>query len=106
MLLDRKANRDFSTRFANLFGISFTGFIENSGGFLNCSTMAIEQLGYSVFFIALTSAIAAVARRVNDKLSKEGLVKELIFEAIAAAELCGCCFELIIGRIAVNYIGG
>ncbi|EAT33473.1 AAEL014108-PA [Aedes aegypti] len=63
--------------------------------------MAIEQLGYSVFFIALTSAIAAVARRVNDKLSKEGLVKELIFEAIAAAELCGCCFELII--VADNF---
>lgn len=59
--------------------------------------MAIEQLGFSVFFIALTSFLAATARRLNDKLSKDGLVKELIFEAIAAAELCGCCFELIIG---------
>lgn len=63
--------------------------------------MAIEQLGYSVFFIALSSAIAAVARRLNDKLSKEGLVRELICEAIAAGELCACCFELII--VADNF---
>uniref|UniRef100_A0A1Q3FJU2 Aquaporin n=1 Tax=Culex tarsalis TaxID=7177 RepID=A0A1Q3FJU2_CULTA len=63
--------------------------------------MAIEQLGFSVFFIALSCFLASTARRLNDKLSKDGLVKELIFEAIAAAELCGCCFELII--VADNF---
>ncbi|XP_058463981.1 aquaporin-11 [Malaya genurostris] len=63
--------------------------------------MGIEQLAYSVGFIALTSAIASIARGLNNKLSKDGLVKELIFEAIAAAELCGCCFELII--VADNF---
>lgn len=57
----------------------------------------IEQLGYSAFFIALTCIFAIVARRLNERMSKDGLVKDLIFEAIAAAELCGCCFELIIG---------
>ncbi|XP_058129458.1 aquaporin-11 isoform X2 [Anopheles coustani] len=61
----------------------------------------IEQLGYSAFFIALTCIFAIVARRLNERLSKDGLVKELIFEAIAAAELCGCCFELII--VADNF---
>uniref|UniRef100_A0A182J8E1 Aquaporin n=1 Tax=Anopheles atroparvus TaxID=41427 RepID=A0A182J8E1_ANOAO len=61
----------------------------------------IEQLGYSAFFIVLTCVFAIVARRLNERLSKNGLVKELIFEAIAAAELCGCCFELII--VADNF---
>ncbi|XP_035788197.1 aquaporin-11 [Anopheles aquasalis] len=61
----------------------------------------IEQLGYSAFFIALTCIFASVARKLNERLSKDGLVKELFFEAIAAAELCGCCFELII--VADNF---
>lgn len=52
----------------------------------------------SASFIVLCCALAQVARKVIDRISSiHGLVKELILEAIAAAELCSTCFELIIG---------
>lgn len=52
-------------------------------------------------FIVLCCVLAQVARKVLDRFSSiHGLVKELILEAIAAAELCSTCFELIIGKVA------
>jgi aquaporin rerated protein, invertebrate len=53
----------------------------------------------SVIFIASCCVLAQIARKVINGLSSiHGLVKELIVEAIAAAELCSTCFELIIGE--------
>lgn len=52
----------------------------------------------SASFIVLCCVLAQVARKILDRISSiHGLVKELILEAIAAAELCSTCFELIIG---------
>jgi hypothetical protein len=62
--------------------------------------MGLAELGVSAVFIILTCGLAQAARKVIDRISSiHGLVKELILEAIAAAELCGCCFELIIGNV-------
>ncbi|XP_041982365.1 aquaporin-11 isoform X2 [Aricia agestis] len=55
----------------------------------------------STLFILLTSILAHCLRRLVNSLVKEPLVKLLLEEAIAAAELCGCCFELII--VADNF---
>uniref|UniRef100_U5EGT0 Aquaporin n=1 Tax=Corethrella appendiculata TaxID=1370023 RepID=U5EGT0_9DIPT len=63
--------------------------------------MAIPDLAISTFFIILSCCIASTARKLNRKFFQQGLVQDLIFEAIAAAELCGCCFELII--VADNF---
>jgi aquaporin related protein len=61
--------------------------------------MSLTALGVSTAFICLIAAICVVARRF---VKRSGLpAQELFFEAIAAAELCAQCFELII--IADNY---
>lgn len=61
--------------------------------------MGLVELGVSAGFIILTCLLAQAARKVIDRISSiHGLVKELILEATAAAELCACCFELIIGN--------
>ncbi|KOB79337.1 Aquaporin-12, partial [Operophtera brumata] len=52
----------------------------------------------STLFILLTSLLAHCARRCVQKVVKETFIRLLLEEAIAAAELCGCCFELIIGK--------
>lgn len=63
--------------------------------------MALTDLVISSAFIVLCCALAQTARKVLERFSSiHGLVKELILEAIAAAELCSTCFELIIGKIA------
>lgn len=62
--------------------------------------MALTDLLISSAFIVLCCALAQTARKVLDRFASiNGLVKELILEAIAAAELCSTCFELIIGKI-------
>ncbi|VVD02049.1 unnamed protein product [Leptidea sinapis] len=55
----------------------------------------------STLFILLTSLLAHCARRLVQNLVKEPFVRLLFEEAIAAAELCGCCFELIV--VADNF---
>lgn len=55
-------------------------------------------LAVSTAFIGICSLLAHVGRSFVEKLIKPGLVQELLYEAIAAAELCACCFELIIGK--------
>lgn len=59
--------------------------------------MALPALAVSTAFIGLVCIAACIARKFAKKLAREGLVQELLLEAIAAAELCACCFELIIG---------
>lgn len=60
--------------------------------------MSLGSLVVSTAYMSLSCAIAEFARRLNSRFSRPGLVQELIEEAIASAELCACCFELIIGK--------
>lgn len=58
-------------------------------------------LTVSLFVMALTCFMASVGRRVAVRRTRgRPLVRSLLLEAIATAELCGCCFELIIGKVA------
>lgn len=61
---------------------------------------SMVDLLISSAFIVLCCVLAQVARKLLGRFSSiHGLVKELILEAIAAAELCSTCFELIIGKV-------
>jgi len=60
----------------------------------------VPCIAVSTGYILLVLFLAEAARRILAPLSP-GLVKSAFNEAIAAAELCGACFELII--IADNY---
>lgn len=63
--------------------------------------VTFAPLVVSTLFILLTSLLAHCARRAVQKTVKEPFVRLLLEEAIAAAELCGCCFELIV--VADNF---
>jgi hypothetical protein len=65
------------------------------------STM-LPSLVVSALFILLTLVLAHGARRLLDRIVKDSFMRLLLQEAVAAAELCACCFELIIGRTHVN----
>jgi len=60
------------------------------------STM-LPSLVVSALFVLLTLVLAHGARRLADRFVKDPFIRLLFHEAIAAAELCACCFELIIG---------
>lgn len=60
-------------------------------------SMMSPALMISAGFICFCCILAAVARFVVARTIKSALIQELLYEAIAAAELCSCCFELIIG---------
>lgn len=62
--------------------------------------MSLVSLSISTAYIALTSILAYAARKIIAKTNLPA--KDLFFEAIAAAELCACCFELIIGEIQIQ----
>merc|ERR1711936_727331 len=65
------------------------------------SRMALVPcIAVSTGYILLVLFLCELARKVIAPLNP-GLVKTALNEAIAAADLCGCCFELII--IADNY---
>merc|ERR1711963_948362 len=65
------------------------------------SRMALVPcIAISTGYILLVLFLCELARKVVAPLN-EGLVKTALNEAIAAADLCGICFELII--IADNY---
>uniref|UniRef100_A0A1L8DF20 Aquaporin n=1 Tax=Nyssomyia neivai TaxID=330878 RepID=A0A1L8DF20_9DIPT len=63
--------------------------------------MSLPALLVSTGYMGISCALAQTARKVTSRMVHEGLVQELFFEAIAAAELCACCFELII--VADNF---
>ncbi|KAH8325144.1 hypothetical protein KR074_003400 [Drosophila pseudoananassae] len=64
--------------------------------------MSLASLGISALFMVGCCAAAQIARFLSQRLvTREGIVPTLINEAIAAAELCACCFELII--VADNF---
>lgn len=60
--------------------------------------MSGSALTVSTTFIGVCCVLAAVGRYVVGRTVKSTLLKELMNEAIASAELCACCFELIIGK--------
>lgn len=64
--------------------------------------MSSAALAVSTGFMAVCCGLACIGRRVAQKLLKPGLVQELFFEAIASAEMCAVCFELIIGEYQVS----
>lgn len=61
----------------------------------------MSELGISSGFMIGCCILAQIARKLVQKFVRDGLVPDLLNEAIAAAELCACCFELII--VADNY---
>lgn len=61
--------------------------------------MVNTALAISTGFIGVCCLIAAIGRGIVSRLVKPGLVQELYYEAISTAELCACCFELIIGKL-------
>ncbi|XP_037875962.1 aquaporin-12 isoform X1 [Bombyx mori] len=63
--------------------------------------VTFAPLVVSTLFILLTSLLAHCARRLVHKTINEPFVRLLFEELIAAAELCGCCFELIV--VADNF---
>lgn len=56
------------------------------------------SLAISCGFMGLCCLFATFARILVSRTVNSALAKELLYEAIAAAELCACCFELIIGK--------
>lgn len=56
------------------------------------------SLAISCGFMGLCCLLAAFSRIIVSRTVNSPLIKELLYEAIAAAELCSCCFELIIGK--------
>lgn len=63
--------------------------------------MSWASLSVSALYIILTCALAHIGRCLVDRFVLQPFVKNLFQEAIAAAELCASCFELII--VADNY---
>ncbi|XP_037950750.1 aquaporin-11-like [Teleopsis dalmanni] len=64
--------------------------------------MSMSSLAISTGFMVGCCIAAEIARRIAKRmLNEDGIVPILINEAIAAAELCACCFELII--VADNF---
>ena len=55
----------------------------------------------SLGYIALVMFLAEAARRLVDPLSPS-LLKTALYELIAAAEMCGTGFELIIGKYLIK----
>ena len=56
------------------------------------------SLAVSTGYIILTCAICAILRRLVGAVTVPGLGRLLLLELIAAMDLCGCCFELIVGK--------
>lgn len=63
--------------------------------------MVLASFVLSVCFIVLTCFLAHTARQIINAFINEPFVRLLFQEAIAAAEMCACCFELIV--VTDNY---
>lgn len=60
--------------------------------------MSGAALAVSTAFIGTCCVLAVIGRYIVQRTVKSTLLRELMNEAIASAELCACCFELIIGN--------
>ncbi|XP_065340670.1 aquaporin-11 [Cloeon dipterum] len=63
--------------------------------------LEISPLAYSVLCIVFTASLSQYLRNAVRSASDPGVWRQCLEEMVAAFELCGCCFELII--IADNY---
>ena len=61
----------------------------------------VPCIAISTGYILLVMFLCELARKTVAPLN-DGLVKTALNEAIAAADLCGVCFELIIGIIEIK----
>lgn len=66
--------------------------------YASITIMSTTALAVSTGFMAICCGLACIGRQLASKLLKPGLVQELFYEAIASAEMCAICFELIIGK--------
>ena len=62
----------------------------------------LSCLAVSIGTILLHCILASLARRRVAKIDR-ALPRELFNEAIATAELCACCFELIVGELLATH---
>ena len=58
----------------------------------------VPCIAVSLGYILLSCLLAEALRKVIRDALPEGLVRTAFNEAVAAAELCACGFELIIGE--------
>ena len=76
----------------------FEALIDSSLQLRPCVRMALVPcIAISTGYILLIMFLCELARRTVAPLN-DGLVKTALNEAIAAADLCGVCFELIISE--------
>lgn len=61
----------------------------------------LHPLIISTAVITVTVILAELIRKLLNVILKETIAKEIILEFLATAELCACCFELIV--VADNY---
>lgn len=61
----------------------------------------LHPLIISAAVITVTIILADLIRKLLNAILKETIAKEIILEFLATAELCACCFELIV--VADNY---
>lgn len=80
-------------KYNNSFGIIFSKK-ENIFG--------VHPLVISTFYIVLTLGVAAYLRRVVKSTTKDNIIRQMLLEFVATAELCATCFELIIGNNLVS----
>jgi len=62
----------------------------------------VPCIAVSTGYILLTMFLAEALRKIVEKVLPEGLAKTALYELIAGAELCGCCFELIISKMLIS----
>ena len=59
----------------------------------------VPCIAVSLGYILLNCFLAEALRKVIGSVFQEGLLRTALNEALAAAELCACGFELIIGKL-------
>ena len=71
--------------------------------FKTCIEMGLVPcIAVSTFYIFLTIFLAEALRRIVAAFFPNGLAKNAVLEFVAAAEMCGCGFELIISKFTVS----
>ncbi|EEB11631.1 Aquaporin-12A, putative [Pediculus humanus corporis] len=61
----------------------------------------LEQLSFSTAVIVLICTLSHCLRKIIEEHVSDSLIRILLQEAVVSADLCGCCFELII--VADNF---
>ena len=80
-----------STQFYNV--LQKLGVVRYSG---KKNIYGLHPLIISSIVITVTIILADLIRKVLNLILKDTIAKEIILEFLATAELCACCFELIV----------